>query len=135
MKKTIYLLLVVLTSLTLSCSSDDDSSGLNEIGQKLVGQWYFEDPQVVGYDQLNSFIFKSNGEVTYRYWTGTQTNTFYDEVGYFSLNGDILTMTYPEDVVYVFVQKVIFLNDNIVEFVEVEGFEDEAYDGVYYREH
>lgn len=133
MKKTIlFFMMLMFSAITFSCSSDDDSSDNNEVYQKLVGKWYFQDPDVYGYDYNNSFTFSSDGNVTYRYWIGTG-NDFESETGSFNVSGDILTMTYPEGVELVFVQKVVFVSDSEVQFVEVEGSNEEPYDGTYYK--
>jgi len=133
MRKPIYFLLTLLISFTFSCSSNDDSTDLNETGQNLIGQWHFSDPEIHGYEANNSFTFTSNGEVTYSYWVGGQENEYDSETGSFTIEGDILTMIYPEDVVLTFVQRVVFIDDNTVQFVQVEGSNEEPYDGEYYR--
>lgn len=134
MRKIIYFLLILITSLNFSCSKEDDSSGQNVIEQKLIGKWYFADPEIYGYATNNSFTFNSNKEVTYSFWTGGSNNEFNSETGSFSVDGDILTMTFPDNVVLVFIQKVEFINDNKVEFLLAEGSGGEPYDGTYYRD-
>ncbi len=131
-----YLFLVLMTlTLFSSCSSDDSSSnGNNEVYQKLLGKWYFSDPSVYGYETNNSFIFSSNGNVTYSYWTGGASNDFDSETGTFSVEGDILTMVYPETVTLTFIQKVEFISDTKVKFIETGNPNEEPYDGTYYKE-
>lgn len=133
MKRTIlFFMVLTFSAVTFSCSGDDDSSYNNEVYQKLIGKWYFQDPDIDGYDYNNSFTFSSNGNVTYRYWIGIG-DEFESEIGSFSVNGDILTMIYPEGVELVFVQRVVFLSENKVQFVQVEGSNEEPYDGTYYK--
>lgn len=134
MKNPIYFLLLFLVILTFSCSSDDDNSSSNsEVYQKLIGKWYFADPEVYGYSTNNSFTFTSDGKVTYSFWTGGQNNDFNSEAGTFSVEGDILTMVYPETITLTFVQEVIFIDESTVTFVQVEGSNQEPYDGTYYK--
>lgn len=115
-----------------NCSSDDNSSSQNnETYQKLIGKWYFDNPST-NPTVNNSFTFVSNGHVTYSYWTGTGNN--YDsETGNFSVNNDVLTMVFPETVTLTFVQKVMFINDNTVQFVAAEGSNEEPFEGTYYK--
>lgn len=42
-------------------------------------------------------------------------------------------MIYPEGVELVFVQRIVFLSENKVQFVQVEGSNEEPYDGTYYK--
>lgn len=130
-----FLILIAIFSL-MACSSDDDnsSSSNNEIYQSLIGKWYFADPEEYGYSTNNSFTFTSNGNVTYSYWTGGQENDFDSETGTFSVDGDVLTMVYPETVTLTFIQKVVFVSDNEVEFQDTGVVGEEPYDGTYYRE-
>lgn len=134
MKRTIqFFMVLIFSAMTLSCSSDDDSSNNNEVYQKLIGKWYFQDPSVYGYSTNNSFTFTSNNRVTYSYWRGGSSTDFDSETGSFSVNGDILTMTFPEGVELVFVQKVIFINESKVQFVQAENSNEEPFDGTYYK--
>lgn len=96
-----------------------------------MGKWYFSDPEVNGYDYNNFFSFRSNSEVAYSY--SVDEEVFDYEVGTFKIKGDILTMTFPEDVELVYVQKVVFLDENTVQFVQVEGSSEKPYDGTYYK--
>ncbi|MEZ4801146.1 MAG: hypothetical protein R2797_00120 [Gelidibacter sp.] len=134
MKKRIYFLLFILLGLSFGCSSDDSSSNLNETGQRLLGKWYFGNPAIIGLATNNSFTFTSNGEVTYSYWTGGADNDFYNESGTFNVDGDIMTMTFPEGVELTFVQQVVFENDFKVYFEPVDGSELDAYEGDYFKE-
>ena len=126
-------MLLTLSAFSFSCSSDNDSSNKNEIYQKLIGKWYFQDPSVYGYTKNNSFTFSSNNHVTYSYWLGDFENTFDSETGSFNVNGDVLKMTFPDGVELVFVQKVEFINNNTVQFLQVEGSNEKPYKGTYYK--
>jgi len=126
-------LTLVLFVFATSCSSEDsNSSDLNEIETQLLGTWYFENPST-NPSNNNSFTFASQGKVTYSYWDGKSGDNYYDETGTFSFNGDVMTMIFPEGVSLVFVQKVVFINDNVVEFEEKGVSNENAYDGVYYK--
>jgi len=110
MKKTFYFLTMPLSlAFFTSCSNDDNSSNYNnEIYQKLIGKWYFDDP-ITNPTINNSFTFNSGGKVTYSYWTGAG-NEYDSETGTFSVNNDVLTMVFPEIISLTFVQKVAFIN-------------------------
>lgn len=132
--KTILKLSMMLLTLVMACSSDDNSdSNSNEIQTQLLGKWFFENPNN-NPTINNSFTFTTEGNVTYSYWDGTPQNTYDSETGTFSFNGDIMTMIFPEDVSLTFVQKVVFINDNVVEFLETGVSGENAYDGDYFRE-
>lgn len=130
--KNTFLTLIAILSL-VACSSDDDSQEQNEIQIQLLGKWLFENPNN-NPTTNNSFTFTSNGEVTYSYWDGGQGNNYDSETGTFSLNGDIMTMTFPENVSLTFVQKVVFINENVVEFQETGVAGENAYEGDYFRD-
>ncbi|WP_179374404.1 hypothetical protein [Winogradskyella wichelsiae] len=131
--KNIFLTLIAILSL-VACSSDDDSSSnSSELETQLLGKWLFENPNN-NPTINNSFTFSSSGNVTYSYWDGGQGNNYDSETGVFSFSGDIMTMTFPEDVSLTFVQKVIFINENVVEFQETGVTGENAYDGDYFRE-
>lgn len=120
------LLLIIITS----CSSDDGDT--NELQTQLIGKWLFENPNSSP-DINNSFTFTSSGNVIYSYWTGSETN--YDsETGTFSFDEDIMTMVFPDDVSLTYVQKVVFINDNTIEFQSTGVSGDNAYEGVYFRD-
>lgn len=134
MKKTFYFFAVLLSlALFTNCSNDDNSSSQNNVTyQKLIGKWYFDDPST-NPSVNNSFTFTSNGYVTYSYWTGTGSE--YDsETGTFSVTDDVMTMTFPETVSLVFVQKVVFINNNEVEFQPTGNSTEEAYEGDYFKQ-
>jgi hypothetical protein len=132
LKKTIYFLSITLLIITSSCSSDDDSpNSNNEIYQSLIGKWFFDDPSTNPIDN-NSFTFTSEGNVTYSYWTSSGVEVV-NETGTFSVDGEILTMVFPENVELTFIQKVVFINDNKVEFQPTGNSGEDAYEGDYFR--
>lgn len=135
MKKSILLLVILSISLfTVSCSNDDNSdSNSNQIYQDLIGKWYFENPST-NPTYNNSFTFSSNGNVTYSYWDGNPGNNYDSETGTFSVDGDILTMEFPETVSLTFVQKVVFITADKIEFQSTGVAGEEAYEGDYFRE-
>ena len=134
MKKTIfYSLLISILLLSFSCSRDEDSGTSNETKQKLIGKWYFADPAIYGYSTNNSFTFTSDGKVTYSYWAGGSGSGFDSETGTYSVEGDVLRMVYPQNVTLTFVQKVVFLTDKKVQFIETGKPNEEPYDGTYYK--
>lgn len=128
LKLSLTLLLFVFAT---SCSSED-SNDLNEIETQLLGKWYFENPST-NPSNNNSFTFASQGKVTYSYWDGESGDNYYDETGTFSFNGVVMTMIFPEGVSLVFVQKVVFINDNVVEFQPTAISGEDAYEGDYFR--
>ncbi|MVO08561.1 hypothetical protein GOQ30_05220 [Flavobacterium sp. TP390] len=133
MKKTFYFLVFISLVFFTNCSSDDNSSNQNnETYQKLIGKWYFDDPST-NPSVNNSFKFTSNGNVIYSYWTGTG-NEYDNETGTFSVSNDIMTMTFPENVSLTFVQKVVFINNDKVEFLATGSPSEEAYEGDYFRD-
>mgnify|MGYP001081317042 CR=1 FL=1 len=75
---------------------------------------------------------RTSAGIAYQVHTVTK-KSFLEEIGDWSMDGNILTMVYPENVVLTFVQEVVFTNDNIVQFIEVSGSEYEAWEGTYYR--
>lgn len=126
-------LIAIMLLVVFSCSKDDnDSSSLNETGQKLVGTWYFNDPSTSPTSN-NSFTFTSDGKVTYRFLTINGGNNYDSETGTFKVEGDKLTMVYPQTVSLTFVQKVVFVTDKKVQFVSTGNPNEEPYDGTYYK--
>ncbi|HIP33662.1 MAG TPA: hypothetical protein EYG89_02785 [Bacteroidia bacterium] len=132
LKKTIYFLSITLLIITSSCSSDDDSSNNNETYQNLIGRWYFDNPNNNPIDN-NSFTFTSEGNVTYSYWTSSGVEVV-NEIGTFSVDDEIMTMIFSEGVTLTYVQKVIFINDNVVEFQPTGVSGENAYEGDYFRD-
>ncbi len=128
--KNIFLVLIAISVLT-GCSSDDDN--LSEIETQLLGKWLFENPNN-NPTINNSFTFTSNGSVTYSYWDGGQGNNYDSETGTFSFNGDVMTMIFSENVTLTFVQKVVFINGNVVEFQPTGVSGENAYEGDYFRD-
>lgn len=135
MKKHVLLfLLFSIITISFSCSrNDDDLNSSNETRQKLIGKWYFSDPSVYGFSTNNSFTFTSDGKVTYSYWAGGSGSGFDSETGTYSVEGDVLRMVYPQNVTLTFVQKVVFLTDKKVQFIETGKPNEEPYDGTYYK--
>lgn len=135
MKQKILLLCFLSFSLfTISCSSDDNSdNNSNQIYQDLIGKWYFENP-TTNPTHNNSFTFNSNGNVTYSYWDGTPGNNYDSETGTFSVDGNVLTMKFPETVLLTFIQKVVFITADKIEFQSTGVVGQEAYEGDYFRE-
>jgi hypothetical protein len=112
-----FTFIFLITLLLNSCSSDDSNNdNLSELETQLLGKWYFGNPQIVGLETNNSFTFNSDGQVIYSYWSGGADFDFLTETGTYSFSGDIMTMVYPEGVTLTFVQKVVFINNNVVEF-------------------
>lgn len=130
--KNVFIILIAIL-LFQSCSSDDDSNNLSEIESQLLGKWLFENPNN-NPTINNSFTFTSEGNVTYSYWDGNAGNNYLNETGTFNFNGDIMTMIFPEDVSLTFVQKVVFINDNVVEFQPTGVSNEDAYEGDYFRD-
>lgn len=130
--KNIFLTLIAILSL-VACSSDDDSNNSSEIETQLLGKWLFDNPNT-NPSFNNSFTFSSNGQVIYSYWDGGQGNNYDSETGTYSFSGDIMTMTFPEGVSLTFVQKVVFINENVVEFLDTGISGENAYDGDYFRD-
>ncbi|NDI98343.1 hypothetical protein GWA97_04575 [Flavobacterium sp. LaA7.5] len=131
MRKALYFFSILLTLVVFTnCSNDDDSSNNNnETYQKLIGKWYHDTPD----PEYNSALtFKNNGQVIYTYWTGNG-NTYDNETGSFSVEGDVMTMVFPETVTLTFVQKVVFVNDDKADFQPTGNPNEEAYEGFWFR--
>ena len=135
MKKSIFVLIILSISLfTTSCSNDDSSdSNTNQIYQDLIGKWYFENPTTNPIHN-NTFTFTSNGYVTYSYWDGFSGNNYDSETGTFSVEGNVLKMVFPETVTLTYIQKVVFITADKIEFQSTGVTGEEAYEGNYYRE-
>lgn len=128
--KNTFLVLIAIFALT-ACSSDDDST--SGIESQLLGKWLFENPNN-NPTVNNSFTFNSNGSVTYSYWDGGQGNNYDSETGTFSFQEDVMTMIFSENVTLTFAQKVVFINDNVVEFEPTGVSGENAYEGDYFRD-
>ena len=129
--KNIFLILIAILSF-IACSSDDNNNSSSQIETQLLGKWFFQNPN----DNPtinNSFTFTSEGSVTYSYWDGNPGNNYISETATFSFNGDVMKMVFPEEVSLTFVQKVVFINDNVVEFQPTGVSEENAYEGTYYK--
>ncbi len=133
MMRTIFLALIAIFLFT-ACSTEDNDNSLNDEQSQILGKWFFDNPNN-NPSWNNSFTFNSNGNVTYSFWDGVDGSNNYDsETGTFSFEGDIMTMVFPEGVSLTFVQKVVYINDNVVEFQSTGVTGEEAYDGDYFRE-
>lgn len=123
-------MLLLLSVLTVSCSSDEDSnSELNENAEKLLGTWGTRDSQNTFYKK---FTYRSDSKVEYYTYSGSQAEL--KEVGSWSMNGDVLTMVFPETIEITFVQKVVFTNETEVKFNSTGVSGEEAYSGTYYKQ-
>lgn len=133
--KTIYFSLLALTLLTLNnCRRDDENSESGSIKQKLIGKWYFSNPNTYGYDYNNSFTFSSDNKVEYKYWAGTGSgNNFESEIGSYTINDDKLKMTFSKTATLTYVQKVNFISDKKVEFLKTENQNEQSYNGIYFK--
>ena len=127
--KKLLLVLISIFALT-ACSSDDEN--LSEIESQLLGKWFFENPNN-NLNTNNFFTFASNGSVTYTY-ISLEGNIYLSETGTYSFNGDIMTMIFPDSVSITFVQRVVFISDNLVEFVPTGVTGENPYDGDYFRD-
>lgn len=117
MKKFLGLVLVFTTLMTVfsSCSSDDEGSNSNS---QIVGTWGTKWNSGTGIAVHPKFTFLNNGNVKYyTYPSGSQPEL--EEIGTWSMSGDILTMDFPETVDIKFKNKIIFTNENEIEFEEV----------------
>ncbi len=131
MKNTFLALIAIL--LFTACSSDDNVNNSSDVESQILGKWLFDNPNT-NPSFNNSFTFTSDGNVTYSYWDGGQGNNYDSETGTFSFNGDIMTMIFPEGVSLTFVQKVVYINNNVVEFQSTGVSGENAYEGDYFRD-
>lgn len=129
MKKTILFFTVMVMSIANFSCNNDDSTNLNENAQKLIGTW-----GTLGWDDefYKKFTFRNDSKV--EYYTYHSNENELEEIGTWSMDGDILTMVYPETITSTFVQKVIFISDSKVQFIQAEGSNEEPWEGTYYRE-
>lgn len=123
MKKFLGLVLAFTTLMTVisSCSSDDEGSNSNS---QIVATWGTEWNNGTGTAVHPEFTFLSNGNVKYyTYPSGSEPELV--EIGTWNLNGDVLIMEFPETVLIKFKNKVTFVNENEMEFAEVNenGFD------------
>ena len=123
--KKILSLVLVFTSLMVgftSCNSDDDN-GSGSTSQ-ISGTWGTKWNDGTGIAVHPKFTFLNNGNVKYyTYPSGSQPEL--EEIGTWTLNGDILIMEFPETVLIKFKNKVIFISDSEFEFEEIteSGFD------------
>lgn len=125
MKKVLSLVLVltVFISILSSCSSDDDNNGGNSNSQ-IVGTWGTEWNDGNGVSVHPKFTFLSNGNVKYyTYPSGNEPEL--EEIGTYNLNGGILIMEFPENVLIKFKNKITFTSETELEFEEINesGFD------------
>ena len=107
----VFVLTTVITFLT-SCSSDDDSNG-NSSNSEIIGTWGTKWNNGSGIAVHPKFTFLSNGRVKYYvYPSGNQPEL--EEIGTWNMNGDIITMNFPETVEIKFKNKVIFIFQCII---------------------
>jgi len=121
MKKVLSLVLTLTVFITVlnSCSSDDDNG--NNSNSQIVGTWGtdWNDGNI-----YPKFTFSSNGNVKYyTYPNGSEPEL--EEIGTYNLNGDILVMEFPDNVLIKFKNKVTFISDSELEFEEINesGFD------------
>lgn len=122
-KLSLLLALTLFVSVFNSCSSDDDSSE-NNANSQITGTWGTEWNSGNGVTVNPKFTFVSNGNVKYyTYPNGSQP--VLEEIGTWNLNGDILIMEFPEDVLIRFKNKVTFLSETEMDFEEIneDGFD------------
>ena len=113
----VFVLTTVITFLT-SCSSDDDSNG-NSSNSEIIGTWGTKWNNGSGIAVHPKFTFLSNGRVKYYvYPSGNQPEL--EEIGTWNMNGDIITMNFPETVEIKFKNKVIFINETQFDFQEIQ---------------
>ena len=113
----VFVLTTVITFLT-SCSSDDDSNG-NSSNSEIIGTWGTKWNNGSGIAVHPKFTFLTNGRVKfYVYQSGNQPEL--EEIGTWNMNGDIITMNFPETVEIKFKNKVIFINETQFDFQEIQ---------------
>ena len=113
----VFVLTTVITFLT-SCSSDDDSQG-NSSNSEIIGTWGTKWNNGSGIAVHPKFTFLSNGRVKYYvYPSGNQPEL--EEIGTWNMNGDIITMNFPETVEIKFKNKFIFINETQFDFQEIQ---------------
>lgn len=119
MKKIFTLIFAFTTLVTFltSCSNDDD--GGNNSNSEIIGTWGTEWNNGTGVAVHPKFTFLSNGRVKYyTYPSGSQPEL--EEIGTWNMNGDILTMNFPETVEIKFKNKVTFISETQFDFEEIQ---------------
>jgi hypothetical protein len=134
MKQKFYFFAILSLILFTNYSFNNSSSTLSPLEQKLIGKWYFTDPSLVEGNPNNSFTFTSDKKVTYKYWND-KSHKYKTEKGTFTGKRDELIMTIAlDDSMYIeYHQKVIFLNDERVQFVAPEEHSNFVFDGYFYK--
>ena len=117
MKKILSLILILTTLMTVSssCSSDDSGSNSNS---PIVGTWGTQWNSGTANAVRPKFTFLSNGNVKY-YTYQSISQPELEEIGTWSMSGDILTMDFPQTVEIKFKNKVTFTSETEIEFEEV----------------
>lgn len=125
MKKAI--LYVSLILFAFGCSSDSDTD-LNAQEQKIIGAWEVrslgyinangnETIQPLESECYNSYTFTSNKKVNYKnYWDCSDME---EENGSWSIQGNILTRKFPQDVLVVMKDSIVFVTANKIKLFEV----------------
>lgn len=114
-KNTILSVIILALTLSLSsCSSDSE----NNSNSKIIGTWGTQWNNGTGITTHPKFTFLSNKKVKYyTYPSGNQPEL--EEIGTWNLNGDVLTMDFPETVDIKFKNKITFTSDTEIEFEEI----------------
>lgn len=123
MKKILSLVFLLSIFLTVfnSCSNDDDEGSSNS---QIVGTWGTKWNSGTGIAVHPKFTFMSNNKVKYyTYPSGSQPEL--EEIGTWTMSGDILIMDFPQTVSIKFKNKVVFINDSEYKFEEINesGFD------------
>ena len=123
--KKIFTLIFAFTTLVAfltSCSNDDE--GGSSSNSEIIGTWGTKWNDGTGIAVHPKFTFMSNGKVKYYTYPGGSQPEL-EEIGTFSLSGDILTMDFPETVDIKFKNKITFTSETEMEFEEVtqSGFD------------
>lgn len=124
MKKNLTLILVFTTILTFfnSCSSDGDNNNndsSNSSNSEIIGTWGPKWNDGSGIAVHPKFTFLSNGKVKYyTYPSGKKPEL--EEIGTFTMNGNIITMNFPETVEIKFKNTVTFISETQFNFEKIQ---------------
>jgi len=120
MKKILsfFLVLTAFISIITSCSSDDENS--SNSNTEIIGTWGTKWDNGNGISTNPKFTFLSNGKV--KYYTYRNNQPSLEETGTWNLNGDFLIMTFTETVELKFKNKIIIINDNQIDFQQVNEY-------------
>ncbi|HLV13741.1 MAG TPA: hypothetical protein VKY41_01075 [Xanthomarina sp.] len=125
MKKILSLFFALTIILVLnSCSNDDNDDNGSANNSQIVGTWGTEWNDGNGISVHPKFTFMSNGNVKY-YTYPSGGGPELEEIGTYNLNGEILIMEFPETVFFKYKNKITFVTDTELEFVQVieNGFD------------